>query len=146
MTVNNEQLKKQLEAEQDARLNAVNRGNHPSSEEIANQIAKNGFKIDEIKGAFRVEEDMRKEIERERDDNLHAYLEEREEKVKLIKEVNALNKTLQEKDKNKVEQEQLIREQRDSEYTQSATEKQLTDQSRQNFKELLESRTKFRQK
>ena len=60
--------------------------------------------------------------------------------------MNALNKTLQEKDKNKVEQEQLIREQRDSEYTQSATEKQLTDQSRQNFKELLESRTKFRQK
>lgn len=139
-TTSYEDRKEKLKAEQDARI----LGQKSDKGYSLDEIIRDGAKSPKIKNAFIVEEEARKKVEKERDDNLDNYLEEREWRLKAQEEVQNLRAIIAKNDQDKAEAIDAIKRERDEQCTTSKMEKDLMLKSRDNFKNLLESRKGFR--
>ena len=137
----NDQIKRQAEEKQNEahRAEAMT----PAQRRL-NEVLNNGAKIAAIKQAFAEEEADKKLIERERDDNLVAYLEERQKRLNSDAENRVLRQQVREGDVARIQQVEFQRQQRDSQHTQSQGEKQLNDLSRKNFEKLMEARKGYK--
>lgn len=137
----NDRIKREAEENQDRQLVS---GAMTGTQQRLNQVLNNGAKIAAIKQAFAEEEADKHLIEKERDDNLVAYLSEREKRLRAEGENRILRQTVRENDINKIQQIEYARQKRDEEFSQSQADKELQDQSRKNFEKLLEARRGYK--
>ncbi|CAG8594859.1 10408_t:CDS:2 [Ambispora gerdemannii] len=117
----NDNLKEKTELEQDKKYIV---DDNPTRRRL-NQALDEGAKIQSIKRAFAEEEADKKQVEKERDDNLMAYLEEREKRLRAESENRILRQQVKEADIDKVRAIEYNRQQRDAEFTQSQEDEQL---------------------
>jgi len=137
----NDKVRREAEEQQNRKIGTE--AMTPTQQRL-NQALNSGAKIAAIKQAFYEEEKDKLLIERERDDNLVAYLEMREQKLRLEGENRILRQTVRENDLNKINQIEYARQQRDEQFTQSKAQTELQDLSRKNFEKLLESRRGYK--
>ena len=137
----NERIKREAEEVQNRKLGTEAM---TSTQRRLNEALNSGAKIAAIKQAFYEEEQDKGLIEKERDDNLVAYLEEREKRLRSEGENRILRQQVRENDLNRIQQIEYNRQQRDTEFTQSQADKDLQDVSKKNFEKLLEIRKGYK--
>ncbi len=136
----NQRLKQDAEVKQDMVYTQLNETQEGKLRSLIDQ----NFKIEAVKKSLNVEEFQRQQIERERDDNLVSYLEERERRLEAEAQNRMLRQQVRESDLSRIQQIEYQRRQRDTEFTQSQEDKKIMEASRANFNTMLENRRKFK--
>lgn len=137
----NELLKQEHEAKQDEKYAT---SQVTQTQNRLKEALSEGAKISAIKKAFAQEEWDKGQVEKERDENLVAYLEEREKRLHAEAENRIIRQQLKEESTEKLRAMEYQRQQRDEQFTQSETDKELEQLSRKRFNDLLESRKGFK--
>lgn len=133
-----EETKKKLEAEQENRVLGTN--NRINNNNVIDNIIKSGNKIEVIQDALKSADKLRLEVENERNKNLEAYLQERELRLLAQKEADNLRKQMEALDREKIEAIDQISRDRDANYTQSQSKRELEKLSQEKFNEMMNAR------
>lgn len=138
----NDRIRRQAEEQQNRAYSGIVEDS-PIREKMR-PLIEQGLKVQAVQRAFEADEADKKQIERERDDNLVAYLEERERRLNAEGQNRMLRQQVREADLARIQQIEYQRRHRDAEFTQDQQAQRLNELSKKNFQALLESRKSFK--